>query len=178
MAQSDGAEYGVAASAIEILRCEIESAEILEALGANGREFIEQVVEWCGLRCADVGEAIEGGEVARLAVDKNALHPRNPIGAVGIDEVRDNVFGAHGIGAFVLLCPHCGQVAQEAVESEGCAGEESDLGSEADFFVRVDGHGSHLSIESTLARMVGLDAVPVMVSGMPRLALDFAGACF
>jgi hypothetical protein len=105
---------------------EIQGAEVLETLGPDAGELVEQLRQRFALTLCFVAQAIEGIEGLTLAKFEDLSRARQPVYAVGVGEVADHVEDSPGISAFVAMGPGFGEVAQECVESGGSAGENSD----------------------------------------------------
>ena len=124
LAEPDGAEIGMAAAAVEVAGLDVQRAELGEACGSDGGEFIEELRQGFALRFFVLSLAVEGLEGLRLAVMQDHCGAGNPVGVFGMDEVADDVEGGPGVGAFVGVSPGFGKVAEERVESGGSAGEQ------------------------------------------------------
>src|SRR5580693_4384443 len=69
---------------------------------------------------------VEGIERLGLAEFENAARARHPVGAVGVDEMADDIVNGPGILAFIAQRPFFGQIAQKRVERVGHALKQGD----------------------------------------------------
>jgi hypothetical protein len=123
LAESDRAEGGVAAAAVEIGRLEIQGAKLREAFGADGGKFVEKLRQRLALRFFVLAFAIKRLEGLRFGMLEDHGGAGNPIGVLGVEEVADDVEGGPGAGAFGGVSPELGEIAEEGVEGRGGAGE-------------------------------------------------------
>src|SRR5262249_37497887 len=73
-----------------------------------------------------LSEAIKRLKGASLAKFQDHLYPRDPIGAVAMDQVADDIEGSPGIAAFIAKRPHFRQIAQKRIEGARSVGKKSD----------------------------------------------------
>src|SRR5690242_9547206 len=112
----------MAAALLEIGRLQVERAQLIEVCRAQACEFVEPCADLNVLPHLREGCAIESIKRERLAVlqdDSGACHP---VAALAFDQVADDVEGTPGVGAFILMGPFFGEVAEEGVERGWSAG--------------------------------------------------------
>ena len=97
------------ASTIKISTLQIQRSQRVQALVSDSTEFIQQLIQRCSLALLHLSQAIKGIKWTRFAVFQNDSRSRNPIGAVGEDQVSDDVKGAPGIRAFIVVDPYVRQ---------------------------------------------------------------------
>lgn len=110
--EGDRAENGVMAAASEILWLEIQGRESAEVFDAEERELVKQLAEKFAVAFLCRGLAIEGRKELRFTVLQNPFCAREPVGAIAVDQVADDVMDGPGAGAFVLLRPRFGEIAE------------------------------------------------------------------
>jgi hypothetical protein len=110
--EGDRAEDGVMAAASEILWLEIQGRESAEVFDAEERELVKQLAERLAVAFLCRGLAIEGRKELRFTVLQNPFCAREPVGAIAVDQVADDVMDGPGAGAFVLLRPGFGEIAE------------------------------------------------------------------
>jgi len=76
------------------------------------------------LHVLDVSHAVEGVEGAGVSEFKDDFRAWEPVGALAVDEMADDVAGAPGAVTFVGAGPGIGKAAEERVERGGGAGEQ------------------------------------------------------
>src|SRR5215469_8465125 len=113
-------------AALEIAWLQVHGTNRVEVFSAQLGKLVEQLRQQFSPALADLGEAVERLEGLRIAVQQNALYARDPIGALAVGEVSNDLVGGPGVFAFVALRPDFRLVAQEGVESDGGAREEGD----------------------------------------------------
>lgn len=124
LAQGHRAESGMAAAAIEVGGLKVHRVELVEALGADGGEFVEQLCEGFALRFFVLAFAVEGLKSLRFAVLEDHGGAGNPVGVLGMDEVADDVEGGPSVETFVGVGKRFGEVAEKGLERGGSAGEK------------------------------------------------------
>lgn len=127
------------AAAIEVRRLDSEGAQNVEGCCAFSGEFVDENGHGFMAAGANIGESIKAGEVSGVTVVEDEASARNPVGALSVNEVGDNLAGSHGVGAFVLLCEGGRHGAQKRVERgrgmrEEC-GDFVERGRHSEFFL-------------------------------------------
>ena len=89
----------------EVNGLKVHGPQFGEVAGAELRELIQQLREGFALAFADVSLAIEGREWLRLSILQQPFAAREPVGALAVDEVSDDVECAPGVFAFVAEGP-------------------------------------------------------------------------
>lgn len=124
LAQGDRAEDGVGAGEVEVLGLQVEGTKLIEILLAKCGEFVEELVHGFRLCDAELGFPIVGVEGSGRAMLEDYLYAGKPVGLLAVDEVAEDGVRAPGVGAFVGVGPHVGEIAEEGVEGGGCAIED------------------------------------------------------
>jgi hypothetical protein len=119
--QSHGSEGRMASATAKIRWLEVQGSELVQAFGARTRKFIQQLSEGLALTGLYMASAIEGLKRTRLARLQDHLRARDPIGALAINEVGDDIEGAPSAFAFVAERPGFRQIAEKGIESRGGA---------------------------------------------------------
>lgn len=102
----------MASKAGEVIGLEVHGAQFGEVIKADLCEIIQQLREGFAPTFADVSLAIEGREWLRLTVFEQPFGAREPVSALAVDQVSDDIECAPGVFAFVAEGPRIGQIAQ------------------------------------------------------------------
>jgi hypothetical protein len=94
---------------VEVRIFELGSAEFGDRSAAQSREFVERVRETLPDALALLREAIERVERARRAVFEHDTQARDPVCALAVDQVTDDVVRGPRVRAFVAHRPAFGQ---------------------------------------------------------------------
>jgi len=114
----------MATAASEILRAQIQGAQLDQVFATQAREFIQQLFQRFAFALACLCETIEGVEGARLAKLQNHFCARHPVGAFAVNQMADDVERGPSAFTFVSGCPWLREVAQERVEGGWRASEK------------------------------------------------------
>lgn len=114
----------MASAPAEVFGAEIHGAEFGEIFRPYCREFIKQPGERLALAFANVSPAVERLERAGFAEFEEPSRARNPVGALTVDEMADDIEGAPGIFALVTQSPFVRQPAQQRVKHGGSVGKK------------------------------------------------------
>lgn len=113
-------------TALEVVRGQVEGLQLCKIMGAEVGEFFEKLGQGLALGCVLVGGAVEWAEGLRLALGENDFGAREPVGALAVVDVGEDVTGRPSAFAFVRLSHGFREVMQERAEGGGGVGEESD----------------------------------------------------
>src|SRR5205085_6175771 len=94
----------------QILLLEIPAAQSCDALGAQLVELAEQCAH--GLSGVEAGNAVEWIEAARRPVLENDPRSRDPVGALAVDQVKQDLPRTPRVATFV----HAGPVSRQIIE--------------------------------------------------------------
>jgi hypothetical protein len=87
------AELGMATSPIQIRFGEPKRVQRDEVLASEAGEFIQQFVERTAFGNLEHRVAIEGRKRDRVAMPKNVLDTRHPVGALAVNQAADDIEG-------------------------------------------------------------------------------------
>src|SRR5258706_935364 len=97
----------------------MQPAQFVQVLRADACKFIQQLLERFALALSYLPQSVKFLKRSSLAKLQNHFHSRHPIGALGVNEVADNVIGAPRVTPFILMCQRVRQLAQKSIESGG-----------------------------------------------------------
>lgn len=115
----------VESPAIEVPGDKRKSAKLGKAFPARFRERVQQPIKRLALAFPHMSPAIKRRKRRRFAVLQNPFGTRNPVGALAMDEVADDIERAPRFVAFVARRPFVRKAAEQGVNGGGCAGEQS-----------------------------------------------------
>ena len=75
----------MATSAIEIRGLQVHAPQVIEVLGSQAAEFVEQLRERLASAFALLRQAVEGIECSRLAVLQDHAGARHPVGSFAMN---------------------------------------------------------------------------------------------
>jgi len=113
-------------SLVESLIGQGQRGQVAERVATHSRELVEQTGERSSLRRGDMPETLKLVEGTPVTVLQDEVSTRQPVRAVGMDEVSHDIERTPRALAFVRRDPAIGKVAQQRVNRRRSAGEGGD----------------------------------------------------
>src|SRR5271165_6381540 len=110
----------------KVSRLEFPGPQLNQIFRSYAGELIQQLRQHPALNFPHMPPAIEGVEGPRHAKLQDDPRPRNPIGALALNQMTDDIERGPGVFAFVCASPFVRQVAQQSVECGWCAAQKSE----------------------------------------------------
>lgn len=124
--ERNGAQRRVGSAQCELVRGQAKRIEFLERSRADARELIEQLRQALAAAGFHMSKAIEWVEGAALAKFQNPPRARQPVFAIGVDEVPDDAERGPRISALAAVRPLLRQIAQKCIQSGRGTRQQSD----------------------------------------------------
>src|ERR1041384_1599165 len=103
--------------ALKIRRLKTQRAQISDVVGAQAREFIQQLRQRLAFAFSLLAQSVKGIERAALSKFDNSSSPIHPIRPLTVDQVADNIEGAPGFTTLISMGPLFGQMTQQRIQS-------------------------------------------------------------
>src|SRR6516225_5456363 len=101
---------------VQVLRTQIQCSQLVQVLGARLGELIQQLPQRLALDFPEVSPAIEGRKRFCLAKLEYRVHARQPIGALGVNQVAHNLESIPRVSTFTTQSPRFRQITKKSVE--------------------------------------------------------------
>ena len=128
LGKRDLAKCGMFSRARKIGRPQVQFGKLSQAVGTQGAKRVEEFCERLPPRSLKLRETIEGRERNVLTVCEQVTNSRDPVGALTLDQMSDDVERAPGIGSLGAGDPGIGKIPQKAVENIGRSAQHGNSG--------------------------------------------------
>jgi hypothetical protein len=165
--ESYSAERRMQARTVEIVRLQVQGAQLAEIFCALPRKFIQQLRKRFVFAPVFTAHPIERLEGASVGKCKDMFRTRQPVHVVSVHQMSDDSRSGPGFLAFVAIDPKFGQIAKERIESCGHAGKKRKRCIE--IRVIVLGHFSSMSsnyLKTEVPRAAAGDRLGLEISGI------------
>lgn len=114
------------ASERKVVIGKVPTCQRAEVLGAEQSKLLQEYRQRLASAFLSLGESVVRGETAIGALRTNDLCARDPIGALAVDEMTENLVRAPRVGALVRTCPLGAQIAEQCSQRWRRAREDRD----------------------------------------------------